>query len=146
MACSTGANFTNICNLYLELVCNGGGNVGGCQGAFQTGLSLLLEDFIISPLLVPECDSVPCFEEDVLTQHLYMQLCCLFFCHLPRLPLGEYRLGNPSVWVGMSVRVCACTHAYMYTPVVCLKKLDVSLRRVRDYPGLRICWSQENGP
>lgn len=41
-------------------------------------LSLLLEDFIISPLLVAECDSVSYFEEDVLTQQLYSQLCCLF--------------------------------------------------------------------
>lgn len=32
-----------------------------------------------------------------------------------------------------------------YVPVVCLKKLDVSLRRVRDCPGPRACRSHEKG-
>ena len=63
-------------------------------------LSLLLEDFIISHLLVPEWDAVSYFEEDVLVQHLYGPFCC----QLPRLPLGESRQGSPSVWV--CVRVC----------------------------------------
>ena len=49
-------------------------------------LSLLLEVSIISPLLVPECGGVSYFEEDVLTQHLPNQLCCVLIsflgCHL----------------------------------------------------------------
>lgn len=62
-------------------------------------LSLLLEDFIISHFLVPECDAVPYFEEYMPVYHLYR----LFYCQLPKLPLGESRWGSPSVWVCVRV-------------------------------------------